>query len=273
MVTTWLRRNAVVVVLAAIAVGIATWTFTHKPSQAASRRDVAVARARLSACLLGTPVSHIAVDGARLRAIQLAGVADWPKRCAPYAEAVERALPHRDGKIDNAGSRALNGGHVFQNETVDLDLKSLLTPEDDEPILALSDVAREVPRPAAPVVLPHEIPAIAPDGSSLTDVGDLDLGLVVDGNVACRFAAHDGGLEPIAHCGYPADSLMSKRALPVHATAAADLQLVTDDGVRAFATGDKIVASPAVAQAWNVAGTLYAWPADATRAVRRCTCC
>jgi len=266
MVSSWLRRNAVIVVLAAVAAGIATWAFTRKPPELASQRAIATARARLSACLIGQPVSRESIDGQRLRAIQLAHVEDWPKRCGPYAEEVERALPHHGGVATDDGSRALYGGHVFANYNVNHDVSSLLSPDDDEPILALADVARDVPPPPAPVLLPREVVEVARRSSTPIDVGEHDLGIVMPDEVACRFAARDGGLEPLAHCSYAADALMSERRWArVPSTSATDLALLAADGIRAFATGDRLAAGTRNSQAWEVAGTLYVFPADATR--------
>lgn len=268
MVSAWLRRNVIAIVLAAIAAGIATRAFTRAPAHSRETRDLSIARARLSACLLGEPVSRIGPDIVRLRAIQLAGASGWPKRCTPYAAAVERALPHDEGRSGDDGSRALDRGELFQNYSIESHLDELLTPASDEPIAALADVARDVPLPPPPLVLPHEVPAVASRAEPLIDLGDRDLTLVLGDQIACRFAASAGGLEPVAHCSYPADALADAQNQwsVVRATAAADLQVVTNDGVRAFTTGDRIVATAAAVQASNLAGTLFVWPADATRA-------
>ena len=51
----------------------------------------------------------------------------------------------------------------------------------------------------------------------------------------------------------------------MRSTSASDLQVIASDGIRAFATGERIVATTTAAQASTVAGTLFVWPADATR--------
>lgn len=256
----WLRRNAVGVVLAAIAAGLVTWMFARAPARAPASH-VPVARARFSACMLGESASHAYPDDNRLRAIQLAGAADWPKRCAPFAEALEHALSHDDYTHDNDASHTLYGGGLFHRT-----VEGLLKADEDEPIVPIEDVARDVPRPPPPAVFPAEVPVVAWNASPLLALGDPDLALILGERLACRFAAHAGGLEPTAHCTHHADAIeFQSRSSLASTTKADDLAVVTDDGVRAFATGERLVATPAARQASNVAGTLYVWPADATR--------
>lgn len=265
MVSAWLRRNAIVVALAAIAAGIATWAFTRTEPSSGSAAGVAKARARLSACLLDEPVSRTGPDVPRLRAIQLAGAPDWPKRCAPYGAAVEHALPHTGGGRTDAASTDLLGGHLFKYLSLERDIETLLHPAEDEPILALADVARDVPRPPAAPVIPREVASVTTSASALLGIGDPDLGLLIGNDLVCRFAARAGGLEPVAHCTFSADSLAYERTMPVPSTRVADLQLIAKDGIHAFASGERVIAATGAQQASNVGGRLFVWPADATR--------
>ncbi len=267
MVSAWLRRNIVIVVLAAIAAGIAIWVFTRPAARPPGMHEVPIARARLARCLLGEPVARTGPDISRLRAIQLAGAADWPERCAPYAAALEHAIPHDDDRPDDEGSRALAAGRLFESYAIENAVGALLTPGPNEPIVSPTEVARAVPPPPAPTLLPHEVAAVASSAWRLDDLGDPGLALVLGDQVACRFAAHDGGLDRVAHCSYPPDALAYawNRWSPVRTTTAADLLVVANGAIRSFATGERVVETKTARQAWNVAGTLFVWPADATR--------
>ncbi|MEO8844614.1 MAG: hypothetical protein ABI591_23940 [Kofleriaceae bacterium] len=216
--------------------------------------------------MTGESVTHNGPDATRLRAIQLAGAADWPKRCAPYAAAVEGALRHEGGSRHDEGSRQLADGKLFEHLSIDSDVEALLTPAADERIVALADVARDVPAPPAPTLLAHDVVTVASRASQLTELGDHDLALVLSEQVACRFAARDGGLDPVAHCSYPADAFAQPRRWSLVRTTTAELQVVADDGIRAFATGELVLATTTpTAQASDVAGSLFVWPRDATR--------
>lgn len=256
MVNAWLRRNAVVVVLGAIAAGLVTWMFTRASAQP---HDVSIARARLSACLLGEPVTHTDPGQAKLRTFELAGAPDWPQRCAPYATALEHALSRPDHEHDAAASTALAKGDPF-----DFSVASLLRADLDEPIASLAEAAHDVPRPPAPPPFARDVPGIIANADSPIELGDPDLALMFRDQLHCRLAAHAAGLEPVAHCSYVADAVANTPPWsPI--LAAGDLDALTDDGLYSLATGARLVAARSAARASSVAGTRFVWPADATR--------
>ena len=268
----WWRRNAVLVVLVAGALGLVVWyVCSWSLDSDLPRRGIAVARARLAACLTGIAVDHERPATSRLRAIQLDATDDWPKRCAPYAVELERLLATPAHPSSNGASLALDRGKLFDLYSVQSDLSSLLTAVADEPIVPIGEQTRDVRPPPPPMTLPDELPAVASQLDPLVILGDQDLSLVIGDQIACRFVAHDGGLEATAHCRYPGDALVLGRfgARYLRASSGSDLAVVSGGLVRSFETGEPILGASSVVLAQEFAGSMLGWDPSHNAVVRR----
>lgn len=259
-----MRRNVAIVALGAIAIVLLVWYLARSYGDHRNLGRLAYARARLAACLVGEPVDRHGADQTRLRAIQLAGAPDWPKRCATYAADVETALGSTRSSVAEPGPAVLEAGKLFEFYHLESRVAELLTPGEDEPTPDWAQATRGVPLPPTPVTLATEVGVVARSDYDVQDTGEHDLVLQFREEATCRFAASAGGLEPIARCSYPADALAltSGDWRLADSDAGADY-VIASDGVRAFATGERVLASSWRADASVVNGAIYAWPTDA----------
>lgn len=275
---TWPRRNAGLLIVAAIGVvALAIYATRGYGAKSSTNSELARARARLAACLLGEPVVD-EPDALRFRRIQLAASAsggDWPKRCATYARAVEAFAPNRGGvSSSTAASSAIEKGAVLDLLSLNRDVASALRPLVDEPRVDWTAATRDVPRPPAPLELDHDPASVADNTSRLAVVGASDLGIVIAGNVLCSFAARGDGVEPVARCSFAASSVAALEGTP-HRTITVDrpgdLLARVPKGIRYFTRGDVVLAGPGdFTTATLFEGTLLAWPGDkAGRTVMR----
>jgi hypothetical protein len=239
-VIAWVRKNAGYVAVGAIAFAALLLYVAWPYARHAEKPDLGLARAQLAACLFGHPIATGGVDALELRAIEIgARAADstWPRRCEPYARAIDPK---------SRATTLLASGAVFEFLTRPDSLAELLEPAPDEAKVNWTRALEGVPVPPTPAQ--YVVEAAPFPGPGLTIAAGSDLVLYsLDGDFACRFASDHGGLEPIARCSLPADSwwLASHRSDPVDAGDPGQMLVETSDGIREFATGKLVSPSAA----------------------------